>query len=173
MGRSWVLFPFRLLLGVELDRGAVDAVAQAGRLRAVVEHVSQVPAAVRARHLGPGHEQRSVGRLLDRRVFRRLVEARPAAVRVELGVRLEKLGPAPRAQVHAWGAGLTVLARERALRPLLAQHVVLHGSQLCLPLGFALLDSDFAVLLHAPTLPSTLNDQTPREWIRSARPSGP
>src|SRR5256885_17266475 len=100
MGRSWVLFPFRLLLGVELDRGAVDAVAQARRLRAVVEHVPQVPAAVRARYLGPGHEQRTVGRLLDRSIIRRLVVTRAAAVYGVLCVRLEKIWTASRAPVH-------------------------------------------------------------------------
>jgi hypothetical protein len=38
------------------DEGdAVHAVAQAGRLRPVVEHVPQVAAAPAAMHLGPGH----------------------------------------------------------------------------------------------------------------------
>src|SRR2546422_4071792 len=143
-GEELSSLPLPRLLRVEFDRGGVDAVAQARRLGAVVEDVAQVPAAVRARHLGPLHEERPVGRLLDRRALRGCVEARPSAVRVELGVRLEQLGTTSRAQVDARRLGLPVLARERPLSSLLTQHVVLHGGQVLLPLRFALLD--FALL---------------------------
>ena len=74
------------LRGEEFDGGAVDAVAQACWLRAVVEDVAQVATAVRAGDLGPDHEQAAVDVLRDRGIVRRRVEARPAAVRVELGL---------------------------------------------------------------------------------------
>src|SRR5438445_13185776 len=96
MGRSSLL-----RLRVQLDRGAVDAVAQAGWLGAVVKDVAQVPAAIRARDLGPDHEVRVVRRLLDGSSLRRGVEARPATVGIELRLRLEQLGPTTRAQVRA------------------------------------------------------------------------
>src|SRR5260370_34021685 len=70
------------LLWVQFDRCAVDAVAQPGRLRPVVEHVPQVPAAARAVDLGTDHEVRAVHQLLDGRALRRRAEARPAAERV-------------------------------------------------------------------------------------------
>src|SRR5262245_61281483 len=47
--------PRRSRLGLEVDRRRVDAVAFAARLRAVVEHVSQVAAAVGTAHLDAGH----------------------------------------------------------------------------------------------------------------------
>src|SRR5438445_12465416 len=146
MGRSNVCSSL-LRLRVQLDRRAVYAVAQAGRLRAVVKAVAQVPAAVRARDLGPDHEVRVVHRLLDRRALRRGVEARPAAVGVELRLRLEQLGPATRAQIRARGLRVPVLAREGALGSLLAQHVELRGGEVALPIRLALLHSH---LLHRP-----------------------
>src|SRR2546421_3838785 len=134
----------RGLLGVELDRRAVDAVAQPGRLRPVVEDVAQVPTAVRARDLGPDHEVRVVRRLLDGRALGRGIKARPPAVGVELGLGLEQLRPAARAQVGARRLGVPVLAGEGSLGSLLTQHVVLGRGQISLPLGCALLD--FALL---------------------------
>src|SRR5205807_3323757 len=137
--------PTYLLLRVQPDRGAVYAVAQAGWLGAVVKYVAQVPAAVRARVLGPDHEVRVVGRLLDRRALRRGVEARPAAVGVELRLRLEQLGAAAGAQVRARRLRVPVLAREGALGSLLAQHVELRWGEVALPIRLALLHSH---LLH-------------------------
>src|SRR5438874_10721426 len=133
---------------VELDRRRVDAVAQPGRRRAVVEDVAEVAAALGAGDLGADHEKAAVLVLLDRGALRRLVEAGPAAVGVELGRRREQLGPAARAPVGALGVGVPVLAGERALGALLSEHVVLLRRQLLPPLGVRLLNS----LLHATKL---------------------
>src|SRR4029077_8239281 len=91
-----------------------------------------------AGHLGPDHEQAAVDVLLDGRVIGRRVETGPAAVGVELSLRLEQLGSAARTQVGAGRLGVPVLARERAFRSLLPQHVVLGWGQVPLPLRFAL-----------------------------------
>src|SRR6202158_669484 len=89
--------------------------------------------------LGPLHEQASVDVLRDRRVVGGFVEAGPAAVSVELGLRLEQLGAAPGAQVRAWRLRVPVLACERLLRALLAQHVVLRRCQILAPFRLGLL----------------------------------
>src|SRR3712207_5359261 len=73
--------PSVLRLRVELEGAGVDAIAEPGRVRAVVEDVAQVAAAARAVHLGAPHEERVVLLRLDRRLVERLEEARPAASR--------------------------------------------------------------------------------------------
>src|SRR6202035_2508017 len=64
---------------------AVHAVAQARRLRAVVEDVAEMAATASAMHLGAQHAEGPVFRLADR-VLQRLVEARPAGAAFELGL---------------------------------------------------------------------------------------
>jgi hypothetical protein len=66
-----------LLRGVELQRAGVHAVAFAGGLGAVVEHVAQMPAAARAGDLGPPHQPRAVLFELDRARPDRPPKARP------------------------------------------------------------------------------------------------
>src|SRR5215471_15980494 len=51
----------RCARGLELQRDAVHAVAQAGRTRAVGEDVPEVAAALRAVDFGPGHAERTIG----------------------------------------------------------------------------------------------------------------
>ena len=71
--------------GVEIQRHAVDAVAQAGRRRAIFEHVSEVTAAAAAMDLGAGHEVAAIRRRGDR-PFDRCEEARPAGAALEFPV---------------------------------------------------------------------------------------
>src|SRR3569832_1268471 len=73
-----------LSLGRELERGRVHAVAQAGVGRPVLEHVPQMRAALRAHGFRADHAVTHVADFLDC-AGHGLVEARPAAVRVELG----------------------------------------------------------------------------------------
>jgi hypothetical protein len=141
-----------LLLGrFQLDRYRVDAVAQPGRRRPVVEDVAEMASAVRAGDLRPLHEEGAVDVLRHRRVLGRGVEAGPPAVGVELGLGLEQLGAAARAQVNAWGRGLPVLTRERPLGDLLPQDVVLGRGQVAPPLRLCLLHHFH--LLHVLTVP--------------------
>ncbi len=70
---------------VEDQAKAVDAVAQSGRLRAVVEDVAEMSAAAAAMHLGADHAVGAILGLADI-AFDRLVEARPARAALELGV---------------------------------------------------------------------------------------
>src|SRR6202011_4379457 len=78
------------LFRLELERRRVDAVAQAGRLRAVVEDVAQVATAIAALHFGAAHAVAAVRFRLDGFLLGRGVEARPARTRVELLVRAEQ-----------------------------------------------------------------------------------
>ena len=48
------------LVGFEVQRAGVDAVAQAGRVRAVVEHVTEMAAAALAHDLGAAHAEAAV-----------------------------------------------------------------------------------------------------------------
>ena len=67
----------------------VHAVAQSGRLRTIVEHVTQVPVAARATHLRARLAKAAV-RLLDHVLLRqRLVKAGPTGAGFELRLRIE------------------------------------------------------------------------------------
>ena len=79
----------------EVERERVDAVTLAGRVRAVVEDVAQVPTAVAADDLGADHAVARVLAQLDGLLDRGLGEARPAGAGVELRVGVEQLAPQP------------------------------------------------------------------------------
>src|SRR5690554_2168159 len=74
--------PRRLSVRLELERHAIDAVAQTGRRWAVREYVTQMATAGRAMHFGAKHAERPVVRCLDRS-GNRVIEARPAGAAFE------------------------------------------------------------------------------------------
>src|SRR5439155_19986250 len=80
---------------IELGRTRVDAVALAGRGRAIVEDVPEVGTAPAAGHLDPSHSVAPVLVELDRLDGRRLPEAWPPGAGLELGAGAEKRGAAP------------------------------------------------------------------------------
>src|SRR5262245_57550859 len=84
----------------------------------------QVRAAVRTPDLGPDPAEGAVLEQDDGVALFRLIEARPATVRLELGVRAEQLGAAGPAVVDAASLGVRVLAGEGRLRACLPQDVV-------------------------------------------------
>src|SRR5580700_7394975 len=83
-----------LLLGLELERQGVHAVALPGGPGAVGEDVAQVAVAAGTGDLGPPHPEGPVLVLVDDPVLHGPREARPAAPRLELVVGPEELGPA-------------------------------------------------------------------------------
>src|SRR5581483_10561395 len=118
----------RLLLHLgllQLERCRVDAVAEPGRARAVREYVPKVAAARGAEHLGAHHPVARVDLLRDRLAGGGRGERGPPAARVVLRVGGEELGSAAGAVVGARLEHVVVLAGERALGALLAQHAVL------------------------------------------------
>src|ERR1700730_161941 len=76
--------------GHEVKRGGVDAVALARRSGAIVEDVTEVPAARAANDLGAAHEQAVVGPQLDRLGDGRLGGAGPPRSLLEARAGLGK-----------------------------------------------------------------------------------
>src|SRR5215471_3911741 len=95
--------PSRLLGRGQGQRHRVDAVAlvRRGRVALALEDVAQVGVAVRAADLDADHAEGGVLQQPYRVGLLRLVEARPAAVGVELGLRAEQLRTAGAAVVDA------------------------------------------------------------------------
>src|SRR5580693_5967838 len=87
---------------MEHQRKTVHAVAQAGRLRAIVEDVAEMAAAATAVNFGAQHAEGAVLGLADG-VLERLIKTRPAGAALEFGVGREQR------QVTA-GAGEDALA---------------------------------------------------------------
>src|SRR5579862_1562477 len=111
------------------QREAVHAVAQSGRLRAVIEDVAEMAAATAAMNFGAQHAEGAVLRLADR-VLQRLIEARPAGAALILGLGREQRQVAARAGEDALAMLLEQRARSRPLGALLAQDLVLLRRQL-------------------------------------------
>src|SRR6201986_4156411 len=74
---------------MKLQGNTVHAVTQAGRLRAVVEHVAEMTAAAAAVNFAAQHAEGAVLMLADR-VLQRLIETRPAGAAFEFGLRGEQ-----------------------------------------------------------------------------------
>src|SRR4051812_41850597 len=128
------------LFRLQLQRGRIDAVAQAGRAGAVLEDMAEMAVALRAQHLGADHAVGDVALLFDMAFECWLGKARPAAAGIEFGIGFEQRLAAAGAGIGALALLMLVLAGERPLGRLLAQHRVLHRRQFLTPLGFALLD---------------------------------
>ena len=103
------------------QRQPVHAIAQARRLRSVVEHVAKVPAAARAQHFGPLYHQLVIPPR-DDRMRKHLPEARPAGAALELGRRAEQRKRAAGADEDALAMLIEHRARESMLGRRFAQH---------------------------------------------------
>src|SRR5512141_645596 len=103
------------------QRKTVHAVAQAGRLRPIVEDVAEMAAAAAAVDLGPQHAEGTVLGLADG-VFQRLIEARPAGAAFEFRLRGEQRQVAAGTGEDALAMLLEQRARARPLGALLAQY---------------------------------------------------
>ena len=116
--RAWLV---RLLYrrgGDKIQRRGIHAVAQAGRLRAVVKDVPQVRVASRAQHLGASHEKRAVGFGAHVLFGDRLIEAWPSGARLELGIRIEQRRGAADAPIQPF----RVVLRDRKSTRLNSSH---------------------------------------------------
>src|SRR5216683_885646 len=127
---------------MEYQGKAIHAVAQAGRLRPVVEDVTEMAAATAAVDFGPQHPEGAVFGLADR-VFERLVEARPAGAALEFRLRGEQRQVAAGAGEDALAMLLEQRARSRTLGALLAQDLILLRRQLRAPFRIGLFDLEF------------------------------
>src|SRR5688572_21410198 len=113
------LVPRSVILRLELERGAVDAVAQPVGPRSVGKDVAEMALAARAQHFGPDHAVRGIAEFVDHPAFGGLGEARPARAAVELVLAFEQRLAASGADILAGGLVVLILAGERALGPVL------------------------------------------------------
>src|SRR2546430_5780145 len=127
---------------MEHEAKAVDAIAQAGRLRSVVEDMAEMAAAAAAMHLGGGHAEGAVLGLAER-IFQRLIEARPAGAAFEFGVGRKQRQVAAGAGEDALAMLLQERARSRPFGAVLTQDIVLLRRQLRAPFGIGLFDLEF------------------------------
>src|SRR5690606_24988797 len=104
----------------EVERRGVDAVAQAGWLRAVLEDVAQVGAAVGADDLGAPHEPAVVLFFANVLRLQRFPKAGPAAARIIFRTRAEQRFAATDAAINAFLFIVQILARKGPLRPFLS-----------------------------------------------------
>src|SRR5882672_1407314 len=125
--------PRRLLLLHKFQRSRIDAVAQAGRLRPVIEDVAEMRATAAAHHLDAAHAITVILFSLDVLFHHRLPKTGPARARIELGLRTEQLLRATGAYVDAFLVVIPEFAREGALGPLLAHHLKLQRRQYLRP----------------------------------------
>src|ERR1019366_2336695 len=127
---------------MKYQRKAVHAVAQAGRLRPIVEHVTEMAAATAAVNFAPQHPQGAVFGLADG-VLERLIKTRPAGAALEFRLRGEQRQVAAGAGEDALAMLLEQRARSRALGAFLAQDFILLRRQLRAPLRVGLFDLEF------------------------------
>src|SRR3954470_17813909 len=90
-------------LRLQLQGCRVDAVAQSGRSRTVLEHMAEMTIALRAQHFGSDHAVADVAFFVDMLVGRGRGEAGPAAAGIEFCVGFEQ-------RLAAAGAGVGPLA---------------------------------------------------------------
>src|SRR5665647_2688187 len=127
---------------MEHQREAVHAVAQAGRLRSIVEDVAEMTAAAAAVNFGPQHPEGAVFGLADG-VLERLIETRPAGAAFEFSLGGEQRQIAAGAGEDALAMLLEQRARARAFGAFLAQDLVLLRRQLRAPFRVGLFDLEF------------------------------
>jgi len=122
--------------GLEGQGDAVDAVAQSGRRRTIVEDVAEVAVAATAMHGRAHHAERSVLGGFDC-VLERRPKARPPGSAVELRARREQDKVAAPARENTWSVFVQQRTRECRLRATLSQHRILFGRQPLPPLVVA------------------------------------
>ena len=129
---------------LEVQRGRVHAVAQAGVRGAVREDMAQVRAAVAADRLDTRHAVAAVFDIGDG-AGHGFIKGRPAATCIKLGVRVKQLGAAAHAVVAAISPELFVLAgvgafSRRVARDLKRRRLGTFFLQQGLPFGIGFLD---------------------------------
>src|SRR6516164_4559003 len=129
----------------EVERDAVDAIAQMSGRRAVVEHVPEMAAATVAMNLGAHHAVGAVLRGLNR-TRDRIVEARPTGSALEFLHRLEQRLAAARTAKRSAALLVVQRAASRPLRPVSAHDVVLLRRKQATPLGIGVSHRKLLVL---------------------------
>src|SRR3981081_4480872 len=122
------------------DQGKTDhAVAQAGRLRPIVEHVTEMATAAAAVNFGPQYPESPVFGPADG-VVERLVRTRPPGASIEFRLRGQQRQVAAGTGEDSLAMFLEQRARSRPLGAFLAQDLILLRRQLRAPFRIGLFD---------------------------------
>src|SRR4051812_22015612 len=124
---------------MKYQRKTVHAVAQAGRLRPIIEEVTEMAAAAAAVDFGTQHPKGAVFGLAER-VLERLIKTRPAGAALEFGVGGEQRQVAAGAGEGALAGLPQQRARPPPPGPVLAQDLVLLRRELRPPFRIGLFD---------------------------------
>ena len=124
----------------EPQRGGINAITQAGRRRAVGEDVAQVRIADMADDFGAQHAVRAVDLFGHMVGIERPEITRPAATRVELGIRFEQRCVAADAHVNAVFMMIPIAAGEGPFGHSMARDLVIERLKCCAPFGIGLLN---------------------------------
>src|SRR6201996_8613028 len=127
---------------MKLQGESIHAVAQAGRLRPIVENVTEVTAAAAAVNFGPQHSEGAVFALADG-VFERLPKTRPAGAALIFRCRGEQRQIAAGTGEDALAMLLEQRACPRSFGAFLAQDFILLRRQLRAPFRVGLFDLEF------------------------------
>src|SRR5689334_21391313 len=124
---------------MENQRKAIHAVAQACRLRSIIEDVAEMPAATPAMYLSAQHPKCAVlgG---AHRIVERLEKTRPTSAAFEFGIRGKQRQVTAGTCESALAMLLQQRARPRPLGTFLAQDLVLLGGELGAPFRVGLFD---------------------------------
>src|SRR5262245_34324732 len=107
---------------LEGQANAIHAIAQAGRLGAVLKDVAEMTAAAAAMHLDALHEERIVLSGADGLSLDRLPKARPTGSALVLGCGIEQRQIATGTNERTLALLMVEGARSRRLGAMLAQH---------------------------------------------------
>src|SRR4030095_2876997 len=141
-----------LLLGlfrfVKFQRRGVDAVTKMGRLWAVVEHMTEMGAALTAHRFGAPHQKTVVIFGLDVLLRYRLPKAWPAGAGIEFGVGAKELVAATSAAIHPLLVVIPIFAGKRAFGALLTANLNMFVGEFLLPFFIGLFDLFHDSFLH-------------------------
>src|ERR1700722_16970208 len=127
---------------MKLQGESIHAVAQAGRLRSIVENMTEVTTAAAAVNFGPQHPEGAVFMLADG-IFKRLPKTRPAGAALIFRFRGEQRQIAAGTGEDALAMLLEQRARPGAFGAFLAQDFILLRRQLRAPFRIGLFDLEF------------------------------
>src|SRR5690606_32342958 len=113
------------LFRLEGERRSVHAIAQAGGLRPVVEHMPQMGIAIGAADFGARREEGTVLVLGHRAGLDRLIEARPAGAGIVFGFGTEQWPPAGDATIEPFILVVPIRPGKRAFGAMLAHNLIL------------------------------------------------
>ena len=117
---------------------AIHAIAQAGRLRTVIENMAQMGVAIGATHFGAGHEKRAVGVFANRIALYRLREAGPTCSRLKFSLGIKQGLAAANTGENPLALLIEMRPRSGPLCAVLARDIKLLWRKLCAPFGVTL-----------------------------------